>query len=154
MNLLLATIGTWKRSPEKALFEHYLNRLPWKLTMRELEAKGRFSESERPARETEILLDAVRVFGAARSIALDPAGNAISSETFAATLGKWKDAGDQKIALLIGGDQGLDQALMRKCDARISFGAVTWPHLLMRALVAEQLYRAHTILTGHPYHRG
>jgi 23S rRNA (pseudouridine1915-N3)-methyltransferase len=87
-------------------------------------------------------------------VVLDERGKAEASAAFAARLGAWRDDGVRNVAFLIGGADGHDARVRKRADAILSFGAMTWPHLLVRAMLAEQLYRAHSILAGHPYHRG
>lgn len=77
----------------------------------------------------------------------------LSSEEFARRIADWRDSGVGDVAFMIGGADGLEPALVKEAELSVSFGAVTWPHLLMRGLLAEQLYRAQQILAGHPYHR-
>ena len=77
----------------------------------------------------------------------------MTSAAFAALLGRWRDEGLQDLALAIGGAEGLSRAVIQRADLVLALGAMTWPHLLVRALIVEQLYRAQTILSGHPYHR-
>jgi 23S rRNA (pseudouridine1915-N3)-methyltransferase len=89
----------------------------------------------------------------ARLIALDERGKTLASGDFAALLGRWRDEGLGELAFAIGGAGGLDASLREAAALTLSFGPMTWPHLLTRALLAEQLYRAQSILTGHPYHR-
>lgn len=84
---------------------------------------------------------------------LDERGAAIDSEGFAKLLGKWRDGGKRDAVVIIGGADGHDEAMRKRADAVISFGRMTWPHQLVRIMAAEQLYRAATILAGHPYHR-
>ena len=88
----------------------------------------------------------------ARTVVLDERGKSSDSRSFAATLGRWRDEGLRDAAFLIGGADGHDADLRRKADLLLSFGAMTWPHDLARAMIAEQLYRANCILSGHPYH--
>ena len=90
--------------------------------------------------------------GAVR-VALDGSGVAQTSEEFAAQIGKWRDAGRDSIFFIIGGADGLSTEVKRQSDLTISFGKATWPHQLVRIMLLEQLYRAVTILSGHPYHR-
>ena len=85
---------------------------------------------------------------------LDPRGQALSSEGFAARIAGWRDQGRAELAFVIGGAAGLDQGLRQGADLMVAFGAMTWPHLLVRGLLVEQIYRAQQILAGHPYHRG
>lgn len=91
---------------------------------------------------------------AAHVIALDERGRARSSEAFAGHLAKLRDAGVRDLAFAIGGPDGLLPDFCRSCQEQLAFGPQTWPHLLARAMLAEQIYRAFAILAGHPYHRG
>ncbi len=151
MNILVAAIGKAKPSAERELFTSYAARLPWRVDLKEIEIKKEAATDVRRAREGEALLAAVPE--GARIIALDERGKSETSEAFAKRLGRWRDDGVRAVAFLIGGADGLDESVRKRADAVLSFGALTWPHMLVRALLAEQLYRAHTILTGHPYHR-
>ena len=151
MNILVAAIGKAKPSAERELFTSYVARLPWRVDLKEIEIKKEAATDVRRAREGEALLAAVPE--GARIIALDERGKSETSEVFAKRLGRWRDDGVRAVAFLIGGADGLDESVRKRADAVLSFGALTWPHMLVRALLAEQLYRAHTILTGHPYHR-
>src|SRR5262249_47964240 len=90
----------------------------------------------------------------AHIIALDEGGRAMASEAFAKHLGKLRDTGTTDLAFLIGGPDGLAPALRKGAQETLAFGVQTWPHLLVRAMLAEQIYRAFAILSGHPYHRG
>jgi 23S rRNA (pseudouridine1915-N3)-methyltransferase len=85
--------------------------------------------------------------------ALDERGAVLSSPEFAAQLAKWRDGGRQDVAFVIGGADGIDPALRARADFSLSFGRMVWPHMLVRVMLAEQLYRAATILGGGPYHR-
>jgi 23S rRNA (pseudouridine1915-N3)-methyltransferase len=89
----------------------------------------------------------------ARLVALDERGTAWSSRGLADRLGQWRDQGTATLAFAIGGAEGLDRQLIARADAVLSLGAMTWPHLLVRGMLLEQLYRAQQILAGHPYHR-
>jgi 23S rRNA (pseudouridine1915-N3)-methyltransferase len=95
-----------------------------------------------------------RVPPASHRIALDEAGRSLSSEALAKHLAVLRDRGGRDLAFLIGGPDGLAASLREGADERLAFGSQTWPHLLVRAMLAEQVYRAFTILSGHPYHRG
>ena len=86
-------------------------------------------------------------------VTLDERGRVMSSPDFAGMLARWRDAGRQDLAFVIGGADGIDPALRTKAEASVSFGAMVWPHMLVRVMLAEQLYRAATILAGGPYHR-
>jgi 23S rRNA (pseudouridine1915-N3)-methyltransferase len=102
-------------------------------------------------REAELILAALPA--GARLVALDERGQAWSSRELAVRLGVWRDQGVAAIGFAIGGADGLDRAVIERADAVLSLGAMTWPHLLVRSLLLEQLYRAQQILAGHPYHR-
>lgn len=101
--------------------------------------------------EAELLARAVPA--GAVLVTLDERGKLISSPEFAAQLARWRDGGRQDVAFVIGGADGIDPALRAKADFSISFGAMVWPHMLVRVMLAEQLYRAANILSGGPYHR-
>jgi 23S rRNA (pseudouridine1915-N3)-methyltransferase len=102
-------------------------------------------------REGELILAALP--DGARLVALDERGAAWSSRDLAERLGGWRDGGVATLAFAIGGADGLAPAVVERADAVLSLGAMTWPHLLARCLLLEQLYRAQQILAGHPYHR-
>ena len=86
-------------------------------------------------------------------VALDERGKSLSSETLAKELAKWRDAGEARALFVIGGADGLPTDAKRRARLTLAFGTQTWPHLLVRTMLAEQLFRAMTILSGHPYHR-
>lgn len=152
MRILVAAVGRARPGPERALFDHYLKRLSWPLVLREVEEKRPLPAAERMAREGELLLGAVPA--GAVVVALDERGKALPSEDFAARIGTWRDGGISDIAFLIGGADGHAEAVRRRADLLLGFGAMTWPHMLVRGMLAEQVYRAQCILSGHPYHRG
>jgi len=144
MRVLIAAIGKAKASPESQLYADYIKRLKWKVSVREFAAADK-------AREGEMLLDVCK--GYDKIIALDESGKALSSREFAQSLGGWQQQGSSSFAFIIGGADGLDEAVLKKANLIWSLGRVTWPHMLMRALLAEQLYRAWSLLNNHPYHR-
>lgn len=152
MHITLAAIGKIKSgSPADQLFEEYRKRLPWTLVVRELDEKKPLPAAQRIAREAELLLSACE--GAERIVALDERGRELSSEQFSQQLGDWQQEGIHRVAFIIGGQDGLSPDLRKKAHLTLCLGRLTWPHMLVRPLLAEQLYRAHTLLTGHPYHR-
>ena len=150
MRLSILAVGRWREGPERALYESYVGRLPWPVRLHEVEVRGRFAGAELKRREAELLCKAVPA--SATLVALDERGRTLSSAAFAEQLGRWRDAAAEP-AFVIGGADGLDAGLCERAALRLSLGPMTWPHMLVRALLAEQLWRAHTILTGHPYHR-
>jgi 23S rRNA (pseudouridine1915-N3)-methyltransferase len=151
MRLTLAAVGRWKRGPLPELFEDYRKRLSWPLTLKEVSAKKPLEGAQLIAHEGELLAGALPE--QATLVALDAGGKALSSDAFANTLSAWEDDGVGHVAFLIGGSDGLDPALLQRADLRLSLGAMTWPHMLVRVLLAEQLYRAQAIRQGHPYHK-
>jgi 23S rRNA (pseudouridine1915-N3)-methyltransferase len=106
---------------------------------------------ERRAREAALLLTGLPK--GAVIVALDEKGKSLTSRQFADTLAGWRDGGEQEIAFLIGGADGLDKVVLSKARLTLSLSAMTWPHLLARVMLLEQLYRAWSLQTGHPYHR-
>ncbi len=152
MRLLLAVVGRIRPGPEKDLFEHYRRRLGWDLTVKEVEEKRPLPVAERMMREGAMLEACVPA--GAPLVVLDGRGKQLSSEGLAARMGVWRDQGRQPVAFLIGGADGHAERLCDRADLLLSLGLLTWPHMLVRGMLAEQLYRAECILAGHPYHRG
>ncbi len=145
--VLILAVGKLKPGPERALYEHYAARLrPPPEVVEIAEARGSAAEVRR--REGAALLAALP--GNAVAVALDLGGEAPGSEAFAALLERWAA---RPVAFLIGGAEGLDPAVQARAEHRLSLGPMTWPHFLVRGLLAEQLYRAQAIRQGHPYHR-
>ena len=151
MKLTIACIGRAGRGPERDLYQHYAGRIRWPLTLREVEEKRKLPPAQLILREGELLLQSVP----ARSVlvALDRRGKVMDSEGFARRLERWRDDSVNDVAFLIGGADGHGEPLLKKAALVLSFGAMTWPHLLARAMLAEQIYRAQQLLAGHPYHR-
>jgi 23S rRNA (pseudouridine1915-N3)-methyltransferase len=152
VKLTIAAIGRAGRGPERDLYEHYAGRIRWPLALRELEEKRKLSAAEMIKREGELLLAAVPA--KAMLVALDRRGKVLDSEAFTARLRCWRDDSVSDVAFLIGGADGHGEAVLKQASLMVSFGAMTWPHLLARAMLAEQIYRAQQLLAGHPYHRG
>ena len=152
MRISILCIGRARGGPAVALYEDYIGRLPWPVQLQELEERRPLPTAARILREAELLAAAIPK--GAVTVALDERGKAMSSTAFAKQLGAWIDQGRGDVAFLIGGADGLAPALRDGADLVLALGPMTWPHLLVRPLLAEQLYRAHTILSGHPYHRG
>ena len=152
MQSLIVAVGRWKAGPERALYELYEKRIQPRLQLKELEEKKRLSGAELTRSEGQLLLNAVP--DGARIVALDGIGKGLSSRALAEALGRWRDDGVRSTAFVIGGADGLDRAVLQRADLKLSLGPQTWPHMMVRAMLAEQLYRAQAILSGHPYHRG
>ncbi|MEL6585195.1 MAG: 23S rRNA (pseudouridine(1915)-N(3))-methyltransferase RlmH [Pseudomonadota bacterium] len=151
MKISLIAVGRLRKGPERTLVDDYLTRfdrtgrglgLP-SVTVQEVEAKGQMSEAE--------AINRALPPGAAL-VLLDERGRLLSSPDLAKHLEAWRDDA-RDIAFVIGGADGLDQDLRVRADLAISFGPMVWPHMLARVMLAEQLYRAASILSGAPYHR-
>jgi len=151
MRIAVLAIGKGRGDPATHLFDDYMSRLPWPHELRELQENKPLKAAKRTAREAELLLGAVPERAVA--VALDGGGRMLSSEDFAKTIGAWRDDGASCLAFLIGGADGHGEAVLKRADFKLSLGPMVWPHLLVRAMLAEQLWRAASILSGHPYHR-
>ncbi len=151
MRVHVIAVGKVRAGPERDIFDAYRKRLPWPVETREVEARRHAATDERRRDEAQLLLKAVPA--GACIIALDERGTALSSTEFAKRIGRWRDDGVPALAFLIGGADGLDEEVRRSAAMLLAFGPMTWPHQLVRAMLAEQLYRASSILAGHPYHR-
>lgn len=159
MRLVVAAIGRLKDGAERELLERYQTRFEplarrlgiAPVTWAEYPESRAATATKRCAEEGETLLKAAR--DATFTIALDVRGKALTSEAFAKTLAGLRDDGNKGAALLVGGPDGLGPAVLDAAHLRLSLGAITLPHGLARIILAEQLYRAATILSGHPYHR-
>ena len=151
MKITIAAIGRASRGPERDLYDHYAGRIRWPLVLRELEEKRKLPAPQLMQREGELLLDAAPA--GATLVMLDRRGKVLDSEGFAARLEGWRDTSVSDVAFLIGGADGHTEAMLKKATLILSFGAMTWPHLLARGMLAEQIYRAQQLLAGHPYHR-
>ena len=138
MLLHIVARGKIGRSPEADLVERYLKRIQWPTKVSELPDRG----GKMPEMQPNIVV-----------VALDERGQPLSSIDLAKKLEGWRDGGKRETRFLIGAADGHDQDQRRQADLLLSFGQATWPHLLVRAMLAEQLFRATSILANHPYHR-
>jgi 23S rRNA (pseudouridine1915-N3)-methyltransferase len=138
MRLHVIARGKIGRSPEAELVARYVKRITWPVVQTELpDTGGTIPAVQAPARE----------------ILLDERGKQLSSEEFALLLGRWRDEGVREARFLIGAADGHGDVARGQADLLLGFGPMTWPHLMVRAMLAEQLWRATSILAGHPYHR-
>lgn len=153
MKTTIISHGKWKRAPEQTLFDHYANRSRWSLELRELGGYPKLDANARRLKETTDALALAKQLGAEKIIMLDETGKTLSSQKLADHHQNWAECGVRHVCWIIGGDVGLDKTQLCEADNVVSFGAMTWPHLLTRALLAEQIYRIQTIISGHPYHR-
>lgn len=158
MRIVVAAVGRLK-GPESELAERYAKRarqtgraLGWKSVEIVEIRESRADDAGKRMLEESIALTNVIPSGAA-VVLLDVKGEALGSHAFATQLANWRGNDTPAVVFIVGGADGLAPALRDKAALRLSFGAATWPHQLVRAMLLEQLYRAATILSGHPYHR-
>lgn len=158
MRMTIAAIGRLKAGPDRALVERYLERAAQAgrsqgltLAVREF-AEGKSAQPAlRMKEEADAILAALSPD--AVLIALDERGTELSSADFAARIGSFRDRGTRDLVFAIGGADGHDAGIRGRADLLVAFGRMTWPHQIVRLMLAEQIYRAITILSGHPYHR-
>ena len=158
MRLMICAVGRLKAGPERDLVSRYAERLNaagrslalGPLDIVEIDESRARRPEDRKAEEAGKLL---AVAGSAQIVLLDENGPSLSSEMFAERITSWRDGGVPVLAFLIGGADGHGEAAKSKAALTLSFGKMTWPHQIVRILLAEQLYRAATIIAGHPYHR-
>ncbi len=151
MRTWLIAVGRSKPGPERDLLRLYADRLDPALQVREVEEKRPLAVAERRAREASLLLDAVPK--GAILVVLDERGRSLTSVAFAERIRDWRDQGAGDLAFLVGGADGHDETVRQRAALVLSLGPMTWPHMLVRGLLAEQIWRAQAILSGHPYHR-
>lgn len=138
MRLHVIARGKIGRSPEAELVDRYVKRIAWPFKVTELpDTSGTIPPPLTPHRD----------------VLLDERGRQMTSEEFAALLGRWRDDGVREARFLIGAADGHGEVARDKADLLIAFGAMTWPHMIARAMLVEQLWRATSIIAGHPYHR-
>jgi 23S rRNA (pseudouridine1915-N3)-methyltransferase len=159
MRILIAAVGKLKDGEERAISDRYIKRLNGvgkAIGLGPVDIRE-FGESRAASADERKRDEAVRLLKEAGAdsfvVGLDPAGRSITSEAFATLIGEKRDAGVRSSAFLIGGPDGHGEAVLSSCNIILSLGAMTLPHGLARVVLVEQLYRAATILSGHPYHR-
>jgi 23S rRNA (pseudouridine1915-N3)-methyltransferase len=159
MRVIVIAVGRLKQGPERELAERYRERFDD--AGRKLGFRGigihEIPESRARDTATRITEEAAAIAGAIPDksvlVTLDERGQNVDSTAFAGHLGRWRDESVANAVFVIGGADGLSPELQRKANLKVAFGAATWPHQMVRVLLLEQLYRAATILAGHPYHR-
>ena len=151
MNITIAAVGRLKSGPEKKLWDAYARRLTWSVQLKEVEEKKPLPTIQMRGKEGALLLATVPA--GATVIALDQSGKSLSSNQFAECFQAWMIDGIRDVAFLLGGSDGLSQGALDRAHLRLSMGAQTWPHMLARCMLLEQIYRAQSILGNHPYHK-
>lgn len=152
MHITIAAIGKMRDGPEHDLVDRYLKRISWPIRIREVVNNGSRADGSSQKFENRQLVSMAP--SSSKLLCLDSRGRTFTSAKFADLLGFWRDDGERNISFLIGGADGLLPNVLEKADVTLSFGPATWPHLLCRVMLIEQLYRAHCIYFNHPYHKG
>ncbi len=153
MHITIAAVGKAKHKPEAELIAHYLKQTRWDIAIKEIpDAPSNMTADARRAREAEgfqkLLTPQTRLF------VMDSTGKSLTSPQFAKLIQDAQKNATKHVMFAIGGQDGLDISLIKAAHTTIAFGAATWPHQLLRAMLMEQIYRAYTITIGHPYHVG
>lgn len=156
MKITILSIGKFsKNDPNLNLFAEYQKRLPkgqgWKLELKELGVKGNFEGEVLKNKEGEVLLN--NIPANSKVIALDERGKSLSSPEFAGYIKDLSNRGTSHLTFIIGGADGLSEELKKRADLILCFGKMTFPHMMIRSFLSEQIYRAYTIINNHPYHR-
>jgi len=146
MKIKIIAVGKLKNSPLLDQCDEYIKRMNWKVSVKEIDAP----KASTSAQEAPLILKAIPE--GAFVVALDERGETLSSPEFAKSIGKWAQRAPE-IVFLIGGADGFDNTVREKAKFLMSFGKQTWPHMLVRVMLLEQVYRAQQIIAGHPYHR-
>ncbi len=159
MKIQISAVGRMKDGPARSLCDDYLGRIQVQgrsvgiraMTVREFAESSKPDKTDRLREEASDLSSTLPAGGV--TVGLDETGKTFTSQAFSQRLAGWLDQGEKDLTFLIGGPDGHGHDIRNRCDFLLSFGPMTWPHMLARAMLAEQLYRAVTILTKHPYHR-
>jgi 23S rRNA (pseudouridine1915-N3)-methyltransferase len=150
MQVIIAAIGRDRAGPTRELFDDYCRRAPWPIRLVEIAPRSSEPTERRLREEADRLLQAVPQ--GAVLVALDEAGRQLDSAGLARRIARWQEE-HGTLAFVIGGPDGLARSVLDRAEIALAFGRMTWPHRMVRVMLAEQLYRAGTILSGHPYHR-
>jgi|TARA_Y100000814_G_scaffold248419_1_gene194382 23S rRNA (pseudouridine1915-N3)-methyltransferase len=151
MNIIIIAVGRIRSGPEKTLIENYSRRIKWPIEFREVEEKKKLKGLELKKRQGDLLLN--QCPPESKIIVLDQCGKNLPSTELANVFKNWQGNRVKEVCMLIGGADGVDQDLRKKADLLLSFGQLTWPHMLARVMLTEQIYRSQQIINGHPYHR-
>ncbi len=146
----LIVVGKVKKGPWRDLIDDYVKRTKWSLNLIEVESKYTDPKTQQD-HEQRLILDKLDTDSFV--IVLDERGDGLRSLDFSQTLSKIRDTGSDKLTFLIGGAEGFTDDIRNKANMLLSFGQQTWPHVIVRVMLLEQIYRAQQIIAGHPYHR-
>ncbi len=150
MKIDILAVGALKKGAHLDLYDTYLKRIQWSVSLIEVESKIK-DQKQRQIDEQDKLLKHINA--QAFIVALDERGKSLPSSQFSDTIKKFQNDGGSHMQFILGGADGLTEVLRAKSNLLLSFGAQTWPHMLARVMLLEQIYRAQQILSGHPYHR-
>jgi len=153
MNINIVSVGKFNKSPLLDLFNNYTKKTPWKVSLVELEVKNSNSLEIDKKKDLEGKLILKNIGKSSKIIVLDENGKQHKSKEFASLLNNFAINGDSNITFVIGGADGLSDEILNKSANKISFSKMTFPHLMVRVILAEQIYRANLIINNHPYHR-
>lgn len=153
MKITIISIGKFENSAHRVTFETYLKRMKWSIELKEFELKNANNMNVLQVKEGEAKLIAKAIKSGSVVIALDEKGKQFSSQNFAKLITDFSLQGDSHLTFIIGGANGLSKEILNLANLKISLSLMTFPHLMVRTILMEQLYRAQSIIAGHPYHR-
>ena len=153
MKITIISIGKFENSLHRLTFEHYLKRMKWRVELKEIELKNAHNLSIEQIKDGEGKLILKALKSGSVNIALDEKGTQFSSQNFAKLLSNFALQGNSSLTFIIGGSNGLSEEVLNHCKIKISLGLMTFPHLMVRTILLEQLYRAWSINASHPYHK-
>ncbi len=153
MKITILAIGSFEGSQYQKIFNDFAKRLKWNISLKEMLPKnsGNFSKPQIKENEADLILKAIKPNS--KLIALDEKGKQFSSQNFAKIISDFALNGNSDLTFIIGGAEGLHQKIIDKCSLVISLGLTTFPHMMVRIILIEQIYRAYSIINNHPYHR-
>lgn len=153
MKITIIAISKFENSLYKEIFEDYRKRMKWDVELKEFELKNSKNMNDEQVKkgEAELMMKAIKP--GSLLIAMDEKGKQFTSQNFAKLIADFSLRGESHLTFVIGGANGLDDELLQKAGLKISLGSMTFPHLMARSILMEQLYRAQSIIAGHPYHR-
>ncbi len=153
MKITIISIGKFENSVHRSVFDTYLKRMKWTIELKEFELKNANNLNAIQVKEGEAQLIAKAIKAGSVVIALDEKGKGFSSQNFAKLIADFSVKGDSHLTFIIGGANGLATEILNRANLKISLSLMTFPHLMVRSILLEQLYRAQSIIAGHPYHR-
>jgi 23S rRNA (pseudouridine1915-N3)-methyltransferase len=153
MKITIIAIGSFENSHYQAIFADFLKRLKWNINLKEILPKTSLNYSKEQIKENEADLILKAIKPASKLIVMDEKGKQFSSKNFAKVFADFSLYGNSDLTFIIGGAEGLSRRILDQAELIISLGLMTFPHLMVRAILIEQIYRAYSIINNHPYHR-